>query len=99
MPILSPKISFSNKPAVKTDTAIVMVYDDKKLLAGAKELDKKLGGLIAHQLGAHTKFKAEGGQTLSIALPAKADYLRVIVVGLGNKERSATRWSGLMPLH
>lgn len=87
MPITAPTISFISKLAGKYDTAILAVYDDKKLSSSAKELDKKLGGIIAHQLESHPKFKGESGQTLNIALPAKADYLRVLVLGLGKKDK------------
>ncbi len=87
MPITSPAIHFSAKLTGKVDTAIILVTDDRKLQSAAKELDKKLGGILSHQIQSHAKFKAECGQTLSIALPVKADYLRVIVLGLGNKSK------------
>ncbi len=87
MPIVSPAIHFSAKLTGKVDTAIIFVYEGKKLHAGAKDLDKKLAGIISHQIDSHTKFKGDCGQTLSIALPAKADYVRVIVLGLGNADK------------
>ena len=87
MPILSPNIHFSEKLAGKVDTSVIFVHDDKKLSKIAAAADKSFGGLISHQLDNHTKFSAEAGQTLSLALPAKSDTLRVIVVGLGKKEK------------
>ena len=87
MPILSPNIHFSEKLTGKVDTSVVFVYEDKKLSKIAAAADKTFGGLIAHHLETHTKFKAEAGQTLTLALPAKSDTLRVIIVGLGKKEK------------
>lgn len=87
MPILSPNIHFSEKLTGKVDTSVVFVYDDKKLSKMVAAADKTFGGLIAHQLDSHTKFTAEAGQTLSLALPAKSETLRVIIVGLGKKEK------------
>lgn len=87
MPILSPAIHFSDKLATKVDTSVIFVYDDKKLSKTAAAADKTYGGLIAHHLDTHTKFNADAGQTLSLALPAKSDTLRVIIVGLGKKEK------------
>lgn len=90
MPILTPSILFSAKHTLKADTAIIVIHDDKKLMSVAKQIDKKLGGLISHQLDSHAKFKGECGQILTIALPPKADYLRLIVLGLGKKEKATT---------
>lgn len=87
MPILSPDISFVTKQAIPADTAIIALFDDKKLMPLAKEWDKKLGGFLQHHLDTHTKFKAECGQTLSLALPAGADFLRIILLGLGDKAK------------
>ena len=87
MPILSPTIHFSEKLTGKVDTSVIFVYDDKKLSKIAAAVDKTFGGLIAHHLATHTKFNADAGQSLTLALPAKSDTLRVIIVGLGKKDK------------
>ncbi|HAJ90268.1 MAG TPA: leucyl aminopeptidase [Rhodospirillaceae bacterium] len=87
MPILSPAIHFSEKLTGKADTSVIFVYDDKKLSKIAAAADKLFGGLIAHHLDNHTKFAADAGQTLSLALPPKSDTLRVIIVGLGKRDK------------
>ncbi len=85
MPILTPAISFSTKVTGTPDTAILFVANDGKLAKAGKDLDKALGGLLSHQCDTHPKFKGEAGQTLVVALPPKADYLRVILLGLGKE--------------
>ncbi len=83
-----PEILFS-KTAQGADTAILALHDDKKLGKIAKALDSALGGLIEHQLATHPKFKADAGQTLPLALGKDAPYLRVILLGVGGKSKSA----------
>jgi leucyl aminopeptidase len=90
MPIEYPVISVaspSSSPAKKADTAVLVVYQDKKLGKMAKALDKKWDGIIEHQLESHPKFTGECGQTLTIALPEKANFLRVVVLGLGDADK------------
>lgn len=90
MPIEYPVISVtspSSSPAKKADTAVLFVGQDKKLGKAAKALDKKWDGLVEHQLTSHPKFTGECGQTLVIALPEEANYLRVIVLGLGEADK------------
>lgn len=83
----SPAIVFTKTTKPKADTAIIGVFADKKLSDAAKLTDSVLGGIISHQLNSHKTFKATDGQTLTIALPAKSSYLRVIVLGLGEKDK------------
>lgn len=83
-----PTIDFTAKPTVKYDTAIIGVFEDKKLSAAAKTLDQLLGGIITHQLANHKSFEAKEGHSLTIALPAKAPYLRVIIMGLGDATKT-----------
>lgn len=84
---LTPAIVFAKTTKPKADTAIIGVFSDKKLSDSAKLTDSVLGGIISHQLSNHKTFKGTDGQTLTIALPAKSSYLRVIVLGLGEKDK------------
>jgi leucyl aminopeptidase len=86
-PMKKFSIDLAQDKKTKADTAIVFVADDKKLSASASLLDQVLGGLITHQLKSHQGFKAKAGHSLTIALPAKAPYLRVILIGLGAIEK------------
>lgn len=88
MPIQSPNIHFSEKLAGKADTAVIFIHDDKKLSKSVSAIDKSHGGLISHQLDSHQKFKGDAGQTLCLTLPAKSDTLRLIIVGLGKKDKA-----------
>lgn len=85
-----PEILFA-KSASGADTAILALHDDKKLGKTAKALNDTLGGLIEHQLETHPKFKADAGQTLTLALGKDAPYLRVILLGIGAKSKSQTQ--------
>ena len=77
-----PAIEFSKSTKSKIDTAIIGVFSDKKLTEAANLTDSVLGGIISHQLNTHKTFKGSEGQTLSIALPPRSSYLRIIVLGL-----------------
>jgi leucyl aminopeptidase len=83
-----PTIDFTAKPTVKYDTAIIGVFEDKKLTASAKTIDSVLGGVLSHQLSSHKSFEAKEGHSLTVALSAKAPYLRVILVGLGDAKKT-----------
>ncbi len=82
-----PAIEFIKSTKSKVDTAIIGLFSDKKLTESAKIIDQVLGGIIEHQLKTHKNFKAAEGQTLTIALPPRSSYLRVIVLGLGDKTK------------
>lgn len=83
----TPSIEFTKSTKQKVDTAIIGVFSDKKLTEAASLIDSVLGGIIAHQLTTHKTFKGNEGQTLTIALPPRSSYLRVIVLGLGEKKK------------
>ncbi len=83
----TPVIEFVKTPKQKIDTAIIGVFSDKKLTESAALADSVLGGIISHQLATHKTFKGGEGQSLSIALPPRSSYLRVIVLGLGDKNK------------
>ena len=82
-----PVIDFSTKPSTKYDTAIIGVFEDKKLTPAAKTIDGACGGILSHQLSSHKAYEAKEGHTLTVALSAKAPYLRVIIVGLGDAKK------------
>ncbi|MEK7802253.1 MAG: M17 family peptidase N-terminal domain-containing protein [Pseudomonadota bacterium] len=84
MPIESPSISTVKSLKGGVDTAIILIAADKKLGKVAAAVDKELGGILTHHLTSHPKFKADAGQTLLMTLPAKAAYLRVVLLGLGD---------------
>ncbi len=85
-----PRIEFAKTPAKSSDTAVIALYSDRKLSETAKTVDTLLGGILQHQLKQTATFKANAGQTLTIALPPKAPYDRVILLGLGDVEKMTT---------
>lgn len=87
MPILSPNILFSKTLTTKIDTGVVFIYTDEKISKLVANIDKTYNGMISHHLENHKTFKADAGQTLSLSLPAKSDTLRIIIVGLGTKDK------------
>lgn len=82
-----PEISFA-KSAPAAETAIIALFDDRKLTKLAKDLDTQLDNILSHQLEKNEKFKAEAGQTMSIALGKDSPYTRVILLGLGAKSKA-----------
>ena len=83
----TPSIEFVKSTKSKVDTAVIGVFSDKKLTDAASLIDSVLGGIITHQLNTHKTFKGTDGQTLTIALPPRSSYLRVIVLGLGEASK------------
>lgn len=83
----SPRIEFVKSPSSPVDTAIIALFSDKKLTPAAKTADQMLGGLLQHHLDSNKAFKANEGQALSFPLSPKAPYLRVILLGLGDKSK------------
>ena len=81
------RIDFVKSPAKISDTAVIGLFSDRKLTDTAKTVDTMLGGIIKHQLKETTPFKASAGSTMNIALPPKAPYTRVILLGLGDAEK------------
>jgi leucyl aminopeptidase len=84
---MSFTIDFTASSKTKADTAIVLVSDTKKLSPSAALVDQVLGGLIKHHLSTHPTFKAKTGDVLTLALPAKAPYLRVLLLGVGDVKK------------
>jgi leucyl aminopeptidase len=64
------------------DCAVVGVYEQGDLSAGARQIDAQLGGLVAnlHESG---DFAGKWGDTLLLPLPKGAAAARVLLVGLG----------------
>lgn len=83
------QIAFSKSPRKQTDSAVVFVYDGKKLGTGAKALDKSCGGFIAHSLKKAPGFTGQPGEIMILPLPAKAPYETAILAGMG-KEKDLT---------
>ncbi len=81
------KINFSELSAVNKDNVIIyLVGDDKKLSAGARDLDKKASGLLTKAM-ANANFNGKLGKTMSVALAsgARADY--AVLVGTGDVKK------------
>lgn len=81
------RIEFVKSPVKTADTAVIALFNDRKLSAIAKTVDGMVGGILQHHLKATAPFKANAGQTMSIALPPKAPYTRIILLGLGDQEK------------
>lgn len=81
------RIDFVKSPAKTADTAVIGIFADKKLTDTAKTVDTMLGGIIRHQLKETAPFKAVAGATMNIALPPKAPYTRVVLLGLGEADK------------
>ena len=84
------RIEFVKSPAKTADTAVIALYKDGKLSETGKTVDQMVGGILQHQLKATPTFKANAGQTLTVALPAKAPYTRIILLGLGDADKMTT---------
>lgn len=84
------RIEFVKSPSKTADTAVIALYKDGKLSETGKTVDQMVGGIVQHQLKSTPTFKANAGQTLTVALPPKAPYTRIILLGLGEQDKMTT---------
>ncbi len=77
-------ITFSKTTRKAQDTAVIVVYSDKKLNNQAADLDKKTGGFIKQALKNHGKFSGKNGETLALSLPEKSPFTQALLLGLGD---------------
>jgi leucyl aminopeptidase len=76
-------LSFAKTPKPKTDTAVICVFDKKKLDAAGEDLNKKTKGFIADALDGNTSFDGKPGQVFRITLPRGNGFRQVILLGAG----------------
>lgn len=81
------KLEFVKTPARNADTAVICLTDSRKLSPAAETVDDLLGGIVQHHIKAAAPYKANVGQTMTICLPPKAPYTRVILLGLGDVDK------------
>lgn len=81
---MSLTIAISKNPKTKADTAVVGIYQDKRLTPSAETLDRRHEGYISYHLEKQDKFKGKKGQFLTIAAPKDSDYTRFILAGYGD---------------
>ena len=81
-----------SKSAGKTaDAIIAWVYKDNRLSATAEELDREENGFIQYHLESQSKFTGKSGQILSLTTSKDSEYLRIILVGLGDVTKLNTQ--------
>lgn len=86
----SIKVSFHKTPPA-ADTAIIPVFEGGKPGRAAQDLDKRASGLVKQALAASKTFKGRPGQSLTICLPEKAGFARVILLGAGEKPKGGAK--------
>jgi leucyl aminopeptidase len=85
------KITFAGPRLPRSGTVALPVGDERKLLPSAARLDEESGGALARAMAA-SRFKGRGDETLSVLAPARLEFSRVLLYGLGKEsggERSA----------
>lgn len=88
---MTVNIGFYSSPQSKADTIVAAVFSDKQLNDSAEALNTALGGLIKHHLDLQKQFKGKAGQTLILSAPKDSQFSRVIVLGLGEKDKLDVR--------
>lgn len=81
------KTTFTAAPKSSADTAVIMIGKGNEIGPEAKDLDKKTDGIISDHLKNQKSFTGKAGQTLSIALPSKSGYNRVLLAGTGDADK------------
>ncbi len=79
---MSFKTTYSKTARKSPDTAILLVFDGAKLGAEGRRIDKSSNGHVSQVLK-KSDFSGKNGETLTLTLPGKAAYGRVVLVGLG----------------
>lgn len=80
------EISFDSKTNGKTTTAVVFAHDTSKLADAAKNLDKKLNGIIKKALK-NDGFDEKSADFVTINAPKGVPYERIIIAGTGDKDK------------
>jgi leucyl aminopeptidase len=81
------KLSFSPPRLPAQGALIVTVASGPKLGEEGRKLDRKLGGALGRAMDG-SYFTGKKGQTLSILAPAKTKFSRIILVGIGEPEKT-----------
>jgi leucyl aminopeptidase len=82
------KLTFSSAAALPNRNAlIVTVAGDRKLGEQGARLDRKLGGVIKRAM-ADSAFTGAKERTLAIMAPAKTRLTRLVLVGIGDAEKT-----------
>jgi len=76
------KISFAAPRLPRTGTVVCAVMEDRKLSPMAEQLDKASGGAIKRAIAA-SRFTGRSDETLTILAPAKLEFSRLLLVGVG----------------
>ena len=76
------KINFAGPRLPRSGTVVLPVGDERKLLPSAARLDEESGGALSRAMGS-SRFKGRGDETLSVLAPAKLEFSRVLLYGIG----------------
>lgn len=80
------KFTFSHQCAVDSDVWVVGSYKNRDLTSQAQDLDMKTGGSLTRALK-NSHFKGDHGNILEVASPQGLPCSRLILLGLGEKQK------------
>jgi len=83
------KISFDSKTNDKIKTIVIFAHDTNKLTDAAKNLDKKLNGIIKKAIKSD-HFSEKSGDFVIITAPTGSHYDRIILAGTGKHDKITT---------
>ena len=78
---------FSKTAAKSADAALFFLFQDGKLAGEGAKLDKAHDSYITDAIKKTGTFTGKHGESLILALPGKADYDQVILIGLGKADK------------
>jgi leucyl aminopeptidase len=78
------KINFAGPRLPHAGTVVLPVGDERKLLPSAARLDEESGGALSRAMAA-SRFKGRGDETLSVLAPARLEFSRVLLYGIGKE--------------
>ena len=87
---MTPTFKFLKTPAKTSETLVIPIFSDLKLSATAADINKKSNGLIQDILKSTKDFKAKAGTQITITLPSKTGFTKLILLGLGDAKKLTT---------
>jgi leucyl aminopeptidase len=85
------KIAFAEPDLPRSGAAVAGIWEGGGLTPGARRLDEATDGAITRALAGAARFSGKKGELLAIVAPAKLPLSRIVVAGLGKREKADAR--------
>jgi leucyl aminopeptidase len=85
------KIAFAEPDLPRSGAAVAGIWEERALTPAARRRDEATDGTITRALAGAARFSGKKGELLPIVAPAKLPLSRIVLAGLGKRERADAR--------